>query len=405
MLQFAVEDDDSIPPLACLVALDLLSSLIARNITDITMSQEGSEGGEKSKDDTSSSGGKGKEGEEEQEEKGGGGGEVPSSSAAPKASEKRQAFYHKFGETLIPVLIGVAAKLLRCAHTYTVFDVCSAPPQSQATPEEQSFSSSSRPLQDAIPRDVLDRLLSVASSASLAYRGSSGGEQQQQPIGSLFLTHLPDEAQERLKLWNSSLLINQSQKARLWKSSVEEFDFDFEGCLRAFLDNHFKAFSIIRTFDPARNMKSCLQTVFHLLRQLLELDPGLGEGEGEEGEREGEEGGRGRRQAKRLVPLVSDAMLEFMHADLLELISVCDRDGFCLELSSYRLRESFGLVSMPSLEGLPIQSMLVGDLFDLLDYMMLECATEWPVLAQIDGNEPPTGWCMADNMYACMYIM
>ena len=111
-------------PLMSIIALDFLLTLVIRAILDDT--------GQEDKD-------KGKEEEEGEEIPG----EAPSSLKEKEDNEvegkdeeksSEEAFFNKFGRNLIPLVVKVTRKLLKCSHLYTL---SVAAPNVSTTPSPQ----------------------------------------------------------------------------------------------------------------------------------------------------------------------------------------------------------------------------------------------------------------------------
>ena len=251
-------------PLFCIMALDLLMCLVTRAVLDETTHPEGGEEEEEEGEGEGEGGSKTPQASEQKP------GEGPSSTATQKEKEEEekeesspktksgadsegQAFYSKFGERLIHILFKVTDKLLKFSHLYAV---------SSSNANLPPFT----PQCSDIPLQALHVFLGLSGKQPIP---------QAKDWRALFGPHIPEGVRERLKHWKAALPIDSTHKQKLF-ISLPEVKIDV--CMLMFLEHHFTAFCGVRTFDPARSLKSCLTSVVTLTSMLLSLKPAGGGG-------------------------------------------------------------------------------------------------------------------------------
>ena len=251
-------------PLFCIMALDLLMCLVTRAVLDETTHPEG---GEEEEEEEEEEEGEGKTPQASEQKPG----EEPSSTATQKeedeeekesspktksgADSEGQAFYSKFGQRLIHILFKVTDKLLKFSHLYAV---------SSSNANLPPFT----PQCSDIPLQALHVFLGLSGKQPIP---------QAKDWRALFGPHIPEGVRERLKHWKAALPIDSTHKQKLF-ISLPEVKIDV--CMLMFLEHHFTAFCGVRTFDPARSLKSCLTSVVTLTSMLLSLKPAGGGGGG-----------------------------------------------------------------------------------------------------------------------------
>ena len=161
-------------------------------------------------------------------------------------------------------------------------------------------------------REALETLLCLSGKNPLAPKERSS-----------LASHLPAAIQERIKSWESALLLDSTLKKKL---SVYG-DIQIEPCLLRFLDCHLMAFAGSRTFDPSRGLKSAISAVLVVLEYMF--------GVFHEMEKEGEE--RKKEVTEAMVSLSCDVTMEFCQAQLLKfLLNNAEFASRCLHYKTAR---------------------------------------------------------------------
>ena len=310
-------------PLMCIIATDFLLCLVTRAVLDETQQQH----------------------EKEPETK-----EPPPSSDDHESV--REAFFEKHGRILIPALIKTSLKLTKYAHLYAL--LATNQPVTQLT---------------EIPQIALESLLQLSGKSPLQSKDSKV----------LFQAHIPDEIKERIKQWNSALLIDPAHKLKL-SSQIDE-DTQIDVCMMAFLNLHFTAFVGTRTFDPSRSLKSTISSLITLLHNFFVLKPGdCGD------------------MICCLIPFAFDTMTEFAHTELYKLTEVCEEkvllfeSMFLYEGTRYKMMECFKLVHLPGMKDCTLLGPVLADFFSFLS-SMLDNLPDWRVLTLLDSGDTSTSEC------------
>ena len=181
-------------------------------------------------------------------------------------------FYDKFASSLVPVVLKVISKLLSFAHLYICRDVVQT---------EQGMNEDIE--------DVIRTLVSVSGMKLIAAKTTK------QKLS--FLSHIPEAMRERLKNWNSSILLDQSLLDRIWSCTTDRINLFDE--IWVLLDISQYSLSVKQTFDPTRCLKTSISTGLIVLSSILELRP-------EESSKHFLEG---------VAPLCTDLMTEFAADD------------------------------------------------------------------------------------------
>ena len=259
-------------------------------------------------------------------------------------SAKEEAFYAAHGEGLIHILMKVASKLLVYCRRYAMIGN-----------QTGSFPPTTEP-----PLPVLDGMLKLAGSTPL----------QTKDAVPLFHTHIPDEVRDRLKAWNAALLIDPAHKEKLCS---HDLDSPVSDLIVQFLNLHFRAFTGTRPFDPTRCFKSTLSSLMSLLSTLFEMAPQeiFNPPQQQVGVLP-----QGSKFLADVVPLSCDVMMEFCGSDMLKLIKLCGEKAFSLALSKHCVRESFKLLQLPKMQTCHLLGPLLADFFGLLGSMLDDPASQ-----------------------------
>ena len=263
------------------------------------------------------------------------------------ASAKQKAFFESHGAKLIPLLVKTAAKLLVYCHQYVVM-----------IGDRPVF----LPLYTDIPFPLLEGILQLAGHDPLQPKDSKP----------LFRAYVPDDIDDRLKLWSNALLIDPSIKDKMCSYDPGSPISDLMG---QFLNLHFSAFTGTRTYDPARCLKSSLSTVMSLISSLFEMDPA-----------------KSCSEMMSIVPLACDTMLDFCGSDLLKVIKICGEKSFSERIAEYRVRASIALVQLPKMQDCSLLGPVLSSLFNLLS-SMLDSPPSAPVLAALEPGTVASDAC------------
>ena len=329
--QFCSVDVETMLPLLSISSIDLLLCLLQRALQSVIEDgEEDEEEEEKAK----------KENEEKEKEK---------KQAKDKENDKdseitqEEKVYDLYAERLIPLLLNVATKLTAFSHMYVCSDIFHQPRQ---IAEEMET--------------VVSRLISISSKKFVCAKIPQ----------SLFYRHIPEATQERLKFWNQALLIDREHKQILSVPDSDNLNLIEE--LRSFLDLSYTAFAGLKTFDPARLLKSAMFTLSSVLLFLLELQPKKSINKYVSG----------------VIPLATDPTYEFLanesvQGQIAELADATLTDtSFSQECVRHIIKESFSLIVCPAISGHTFQGTVLEDVFGLLS-ALLDCSDEWPVLASL----------------------
>ena len=207
--------------------------------------------------------------EEEEEEEEGEKGEDKKEDTAPSPEETlKKSFYDSHAETLIPVLLKVSKLILSVSHHGICIDIFN-PDQNHA--------------KEMI--DVIKRILGFSGTKLLLF-GSNGKLPHSKD---LFVRHIPVPMSERLKTWNSAMIMERSLCNRVGdKVDIIEEMFGF-------LHSSLRAISGRSTYSPYNSLKSNLFMVSGLLFNLFSLSPSESSSKFSES----------------IVPLAMDLLLEF----------------------------------------------------------------------------------------------
>ena len=346
-------------PLFCVIALDFLVCLLTRVVVDETEPEE-------EEDDD----------EEEVEEKSGSSKSkstvpppppVPSSNKSPPPppkvgganepdnpyviSPKEEAFYSTYGEGLINILLKTTARLLRfCRLNAMIGNQAGDPP---------SF--------NELSQTALDGIMKLAGRDPIQPKDSKP----------LFQAHIPDSVRERLKAWNSALLIDPTHKEKLCN---HDLDSSVSDLIAQFLNLHLSAFAGPRFFGPTRCFKSTISSLLSLLSTLFEMSPS--ETFTVADDDSASLPAKGSSFLSGLVPLSCDVMMEFCGADMLKLVKICGEKPFSLAVLEHRVRQSSRLLQLPRMTESNLLGPLLADFFALLS-SLLEDASSKPVLSSL----------------------
>ncbi|XP_019862008.1 PREDICTED: uncharacterized protein LOC109590547, partial [Amphimedon queenslandica] len=330
-------------PLISIMSLNLLLCLLQRTIKERTTLPEQ----EEEEEDIEIEGGEG-EGEDKKED----------TTPSPEETLKK-SFYDSHAETLIPVLLKVSKLILSVSHHGICIDIFN-PDQNHA--------------KDMI--DVIKSILGLSGTKLLVF-GSNG---KLPHTKDLFVRHIPVPMSERLKTWNSAMIMERSLCNRVGdKVDIIEEMFGF-------LHSSLRAISGRSTFSPNNSLKSNLFIVSGLLHNLFSLSPADSSSKFSES----------------IVPLAMDLLLEFAvegdkgvsgggvsEAPLREMAKLFDEKSFALKCMKQKVINCFQLVQCPPLGGHTFQGSLLEDLFILLNNL-LDSSPYWPILAELDTISPPT---------------
>ena len=153
-----------------------------------------------------------------------------------------QEFYDRYADKLVPVLLKVASKLVSYGHLYVCRDVQTE----QGLAEDME--------------KVIKKLLSISGIKLITSKTKCKPS---------FMSHIPNSMHERLKTWNSSILLDQVLLDKLCSYSADKINLFDE--LWVLLDISFNSFANYRTFEPTRSLKTSISTVMVLLASVLEL--------------------------------------------------------------------------------------------------------------------------------------
>lgn len=285
-----------------------------------------------------------------------------------------ERIYNKHAGHIVPVLLKVAAKLTDFSHIYICSDIFHQP---RLIAEEME--------------GVVSQLLKISSKLLI----------HEKIPQSLFFKHLPESTHERLKHWNQALLIDREHK----QISVPYSDnLSLIEELRSFLDLSYTAFAGLKTFDPARLLKSAMFTLTSLLQFFLELCPKKSLDEFLSG----------------VIPLATDLTYEFLANDrvqglhcqpiLKQISEFVDENktinSFSQACICHIVKESFSLVVCPAISGHTFQGSVLEDVFGLLA-AMLDNSVYWPVLSELMDDPSSASksktFLLLYLQYACTY--
>ena len=386
-MQFlSLEEESVVLPLFCVIALDFLICLLTRVVVDETEPDE----------------------EEEEEEEDGknapktkspvtpvpppppGSSSNKSPPPPPKVggvdepnqpyviSSKEVAFYSTHGEGLVNILLNTTEKLLVYCRLYAMI----------------GNQTGGRPSFNELSQTALDGIMKLAGRDPL----------QPKDTKPLFHAHIPDEVRERLKTWNSALLIDPAHKEKLCN---HDLDSSVSDIIVQFLNLHLSAFTGPRFFGPTRCFKSTLSSLLSLLSTLFEMCPPQTFTVPEEST---SLPARGSSLLSGLVPLSCDVMMEFCGADMLKLVKICGDKQFSLAVLEHRFRQSSRLLQLPRMTGCNLLGPLLADFFGLLG-SLLDDASSKPVLSTLGPDHtdcreyihPPLS--VTSTVYQSCYVL
>ena len=251
-----------------------------------------------------------------------------------------------------------------------------------------------RPSFNELSQTALDGIMKLAGRDPL----------QPKDTKPLFHAHIPDEVRERLKTWNSALLIDPAHKEKLCN---HDLDSSVSDIIVQFLNLHLSAFTGPRFFGPTRCFKSTLSSLLSLLSTLFEMCPPQTFTVPEEST---SLPARGSSLLSGLVPLSCDVMMEFCGADMLKLVKICGDKQFSLAVLEHRLRQSSRLLQLPRMTGCNLLGPLLADFFGLLG-SLLDDASSKPVLSTLGPDNtdcreyihPPLS--VTSTVYQSCYVL
>ena len=337
-------EDDSMLPLVCIIGLDLLLCLITRAAiigksgNDVSPSPEMAPklnpkcnpecdilllllGNEEVGEESS-------------------GGDTPQSKdeAKPDHPSQVEEFDLEFSNQLGPILVKVAQKLLQYAHLYVS---CSS------NPDVPPYT----PVSLDAPREALDVLLSLSGKNLVVPKDKV-----------TFTAHLPESVHERLKHWESALVIDPLQKKKL---SIYD-NVQVATCIVNFLDSHFSAFGGTRTFDPSRSLKSAITSVLMIIEYMSNLFQFV---------REDTAGNKLLWSLTTgIVPLSCDMMMEFAHPEFMKFIT--NPKEFSYSCTRYKISRCLKVLRLPEMRECELLGSILADLFKLLNSLLNDISEE-----------------------------
>ena len=290
-----------------------------------------------------------------------------------------ERFELEFCTDLCPILIQVTHRLLQYAHLF----VCSAPSSEGGT---SSSSPSSSPAGGA-PRQALDVLLCLSGKSLVSPKDKP-------PYNS----HLPAYMNDRLKLWEAALVIDPAQKKKL---SMYD-DVQVAVCMVNFLNLHYSAFSGTQTYSPARSLKSTIGSVLMILEYMASIfhDHGSPAGGGDGGgagptpssPSPAPSAPRGAHHhpmllalTSEMVPLSCDVMMEFAHAHLLKFV-LSDRD-YASSCARGRVEQCLRVLQLAEMRECELTGIILADLFCLLVAMLQDLSQDDGFFEDFFGGE------------------
>ena len=293
--------------------------------------------------------------EKSQAEEGGADGTTPTDSDQLGQLEK---FELEFCHHLCPVLIKVAQRLVQYAHLF----VCSPFPLGEE--------SAGSPAPLGVPQQALDVLLYLSGQSLVSPKDKPP-----------FNSHLPEQVNERLKMWESALVIDPVQKKKL---SIYD-DVQVAVCMVNFLDLHFLAFGGMKTYSPTRGLKSAIVSVLMILDYMANIfhehreDPATSQMLWS--------------LTAGLVPMSCDIMMEFTHAQLLKFV-LSDRE-YSHSCTKGRVTRCLDVLRSEEVRECELLGTILANLFRLLVAMLKDVGSEEESMFDFffcSDNQPTCKW-------------